>query len=490
MNFRSFQGELEDIHQEKNAGIIEALGDPVVQQLLAFKGTLIGHNLIKAYGHKVPVIRKAMEQLAAGLVGLGARAGAMKQPLLSPPSRFVLSALSPDPDLVKMYQKAHKAGLELGPRGLHRLQEGTKALRPVLEEKSPVVADLVGPHARVIERTKLGPQAIDPLFMAPREGLEALGLEAKRLLRKVRPASMDIRSALREMEAEPRLVQKGVSKLGSAGMNRAQATVLGAMLGGGVGALSSTKVLGPETTKTSSVRLERRHKRFLGELVDRVEEAGADVKHMQVGGSGVVGALGKKRTNDLDVNVSSKRSFNRLTKLPGAEVDVKGKARRVRFQTPMGEIEAFHGPWSVGGRDFSKSDGLVEMHGVKHWSPKKTLEWKRLMDRPKDQKDIKLLSRHLKKESSMRGFAKSLERRSPEQLQKMITKLDDRVFREPLFSPRRSDPQWLNRTEAVGKLIDRAHKKQTGRLASGFRVGSGATSHPSLDRGTPFEFMK
>jgi hypothetical protein len=146
------------------------------------------------------------------------------------------------------------------------------------------------------------------------------------------------------------------------------------------------------------VLLRAAHKNYVGHLHTLLAQAKVDPTQVRIGGSGILGALGLKRTHDLDVHVPDPKAFKALTRLPGATVDeIRPGNPRVRFQTPQGEIELFTGPWMVQDEDFGAAEVPTATHyGTPHWSPEHALHWKQRMNRPKDQPDIELLKQHLK----------------------------------------------------------------------------------------------
>lgn len=137
---------------------------------------------------------------------------------------------------------------------------------------------------------------------------------------------------------------------------------------------------------------EAHHGKFVSELARILGEAGVPLSAVTIGGSGVLGALGKKKVKDLDVNVDPKE-FPKVLKHPDAAIDeMRPGQLRAKFDTAAGEIEMFTGPWVVGEKDYMTDETpVVEMGGLRYWSPEHALEWKTQMNRPKDLADIELL---------------------------------------------------------------------------------------------------
>lgn len=126
----------------------------------------------------------------------------------------------------------------------------------------------------------------------------------------------------------------------------------------------------------------------LGSAIDQV---GGDRAQVAIGGSGVLGAHGLKDINDLDTWVTPEL-FKQLSKHPKIQKH-KGKSGDpgLRLDTKHGEIEIFTGDWKIGDTNYSGLKDTVNLHGWNFWSPEKVLKWKQVMDRPKDQEDIKKL---------------------------------------------------------------------------------------------------
>lgn len=134
------------------------------------------------------------------------------------------------------------------------------------------------------------------------------------------------------------------------------------------------------------------HDRFVSELIRILKEAGVPISAATIGGSGILGALGKKKVKDLDVNIESDE-FEKILRHPDAVVDeMRPGQLRARFDTQAGEIEMFTGPWIVGEKDYMTDETPVaEIGGFRYWAPEHALEWKKQMGRPKDVPDIELL---------------------------------------------------------------------------------------------------
>lgn len=150
--------------------------------------------------------------------------------------------------------------------------------------------------------------------------------------------------------------------------------------------------------------------RLAAQLQDVLDASGVPPEGIVIAGSGYMGAKKLKTIGDFDVNVHKKSDFEKLKRLAGTESVSKSGSRRVEF----GDIEMFYGPWMVGGEDWSGPEGSVNLHGFPHWSGKKTLEWKKTINRPKDAKDIALLEPHVKTASlhdiTMAAFADEMSK--------------------------------------------------------------------------------
>ena len=137
------------------------------------------------------------------------------------------------------------------------------------------------------------------------------------------------------------------------------------------------------------------HAQFSLALKSLLQETGVSPNEVVVGGSGILGGLGKRPIGDLDVWATSS-AFSRLTAHPNA---VTGTAMfgqpKLTFAIPAGEIEVFTGNWLVEGQAFHGLDQTIDINGIPHWSPEKTLAWKQKMNRAKDQEDIRLLKEYV-----------------------------------------------------------------------------------------------
>ncbi len=140
--------------------------------------------------------------------------------------------------------------------------------------------------------------------------------------------------------------------------------------------------------------------KFISELLKILNESNVPISAATIGGSGILGALGKKKVNDLDVNINTEE-FEKILKHPNAIIDEMRPGQfRAKFNTNAGEIEMFTGPWVVGDKDYMTGETpVVEIDGVKYWSPEHTLDWKERMNRPKDLADIELLKNIVRKSS-------------------------------------------------------------------------------------------
>lgn len=123
-----------------------------------------------------------------------------------------------------------------------------------------------------------------------------------------------------------------------------------------------------------------------------LKQVGVKKDEVQIGGSGVFGALGLKNVGDLDVTTSPP-VYRKLRAHPLAKRGVgKSGDPKVQFDTPAGEIEVFTGKWMTAGEDFAERNEVLKHKGWHFWSPEKVLRWKRAMGRLKDANDIKLLT--------------------------------------------------------------------------------------------------
>lgn len=145
------------------------------------------------------------------------------------------------------------------------------------------------------------------------------------------------------------------------------------------------------------------HLNLINEFKKILDEVGAGYENVVIGGSAILGGLGLKKINDLDVNVGAEE-FEKLKKHPDAVIDEKRPGTwRIRFQTDAGEIEVFSSPWIFGEEDYmAEGTPTTELQGIKHWAPEHALKWKKFMNRPKDKSDIELLEKQIKGEMNFK----------------------------------------------------------------------------------------
>lgn len=197
MDVRAFQDELELIHKEKVAI------DPVTAASLGAGGKIMLANLLQRHGMKIPGVRRVIQRIGAEAAGFGARAGAAGQPMISKPIRELV-ALGIDPHLVKAYEGAYQAGKTLGPMGLVRARGAAKGLQQELRARAPDIAKAVEPELDIIRKVNLAPSRADVLHMPVGEAAQAIGRGIKQKVRALRPSSMKLREAGRElMESKP-----------------------------------------------------------------------------------------------------------------------------------------------------------------------------------------------------------------------------------------------------------------------------------------------
>ena len=154
----------------------------------------------------------------------------------------------------------------------------------------------------------------------------------------------------------------------------------------------------------SSTANKRHHARLVSQLKKKMRAASVPYTSATVGASGVLGAEGLKTISDLDVWLKP-HAFNKLKKLPGVSSGISPYGNeRLEIDTPHGEIEMFTGKWEIKDKRYDNLPGskTVLHKGVPHWTPETTLEWKKTMNRPKDQEDIGRLSKFLKKTAVIR----------------------------------------------------------------------------------------
>ena len=80
------------------------------------------------------------------------------------------------------------------------------------------------------------------------------------------------------------------------------------------------------------------HGALIKSLKEILDEVGADINKITIGGSGILGALGVKSINDLDVHATP-NEFKKIEQHPDAVVDeIRPGNPRASFQTDVGEI--------------------------------------------------------------------------------------------------------------------------------------------------------
>jgi hypothetical protein len=160
----------------------------------------------------------------------------------------------------------------------------------------------------------------------------------------------------------------------------------------------------------------RHHKKYLKELDKVLEQANVPKKDVVVGGSGVMGAEGLRKIDDLDI-APTPQAFRKLVKAHGVEAKVVRKGTPdetpiAKIKTPKVLIELAPLPWTTKGKDlFGKAK--TEYHGYPHWDLEQVRSYKEILGREKDQRDLKLIDKHLAKHSSFhQGFQAELEKLS------------------------------------------------------------------------------
>jgi len=139
-------------------------------------------------------------------------------------------------------------------------------------------------------------------------------------------------------------------------------------------------------------------------MLERIlAHAGVPKSDVVLGGSALLGALGLREINDLDVQVPEE-AFKKMSSFPGA---VPGRSPigspMLTIRTNYGPITVFTGRWYVGGRDFSNVP-TTTLRGLKHWDVPTTLDFKRRMGREKDTKDIERMKKQGSEEEVARVF--------------------------------------------------------------------------------------
>jgi hypothetical protein len=209
------------------------------------------------------------------------------------------------------------------------------------------------------------------------------------------PAHRDTAIALQQQYPELAEAARKL-KSGGLGTEKAWAKVLGVEGDPYEEMLNREKMLALAAALQKTSAAKDRHQELVQQLRTVLRRAKVKPSQVTIGGSGVLGALGLKAPKDLDVHVPSRKAWKALAALDDAQHGTAASGSpRVQFDTPVGELEFFTGPWRAGGKDFAKAP--KEKHrGILHWTPQHTLDWKEQMGRPKDQADIKLLRQHLK----------------------------------------------------------------------------------------------
>lgn len=160
-----------------------------------------------------------------------------------------------------------------------------------------------------------------------------------------------------------------------------------------------------DVAKKNNADDSEKYENLINKLKQILNDAGINPNKITIGGSGIMGALGMKEVGDLDVHVTPEE-FEKISNHPDAIIDeIRPGNPRAFFDTDVGEIEIFTGPWIIKEKDFmGKNIPTQKYQGFSHWSPSHVLEYKQLMNRPKDQKDINKLKKHLENEVADRPY--------------------------------------------------------------------------------------
>ena len=120
------------------------------------------------------------------------------------------------------------------------------------------------------------------------------------------------------------------------------------------------------------------------------------------GGSGsrrgvqILGALDIREPRDLDV-WTDVLTFELFAGTYGGVIQKRDGSKVLSTFAPYGRIEIWTGPWRAGDEDFSGMRETVTHGGFLHWAPRKVIRWKEAMGRPKDEVDVKLIRRAMRR---------------------------------------------------------------------------------------------
>lgn len=126
-------------------------------------------------------------------------------------------------------------------------------------------------------------------------------------------------------------------------------------------------------------------------IADRVKLTGLPLDQVVVIGSGIMDALGLRKSHDIDL-VASEVLFTKLKTSDGyrysirhAEEVIEKDDQEIWLSWDNNGISHFQQLWDDG----------VTINDVRFCQPQTVLEWKRRHSRPKDQNDIVLLQKYL-----------------------------------------------------------------------------------------------
>ena len=126
-------------------------------------------------------------------------------------------------------------------------------------------------------------------------------------------------------------------------------------------------------------------------IVARVKSLGLPLEQCIVAGSGVLDALGIRRADDVDLVVT--KSLYEVLKLNDSEWTEEPQHDRHRLVDQSGLVEVWYSWASQHGvlsYDELQPSSIV-LDGIRFTSLDFVFEWKRWMDRPKDQNDVRLI---------------------------------------------------------------------------------------------------
>ena len=197
---------------------------------------------------------------------------------------------------------------------------------------------------------------------------------------------------------------------------------------------------------------------LIGYLINILNDMNVSKSEVIIGGSGILGALGLKSVGDLDITIPDKKAWRRISQHPNGIVDeIRPGNPRVRFDFPEGELEIFTGPWKVDERDFAENMLLTDVEGISHWSPEHTLEWKQMMNRPKDQSDIELLEGLNKKSSRLDKLANEITYLNQKEQEENV--LYDKKMKRNVGLNEKYISSLINGTKSFYKNINEEYKK-------------------------------